>query len=444
MKLYKYAIISLAAVALAACKEDDDKIPGNPVMQYDGLPSVVYFGDELPFTVTASDAEVPLSTVKAHLYINDELISSTSVRTKESGKSYSGTVSVPYYPYSEGLRGKLRLVLQNINFTTTETEVEFDIEYPDFPYLTLRSEDGTEYRLNRTAKSQYEATDEFPEDVRGILIAPAYGENGKEMTFGYSGEQIAAGGTSNIGFRSLVSGGYTISFNTYSYEFSPKGELKFDDLDFSSISPDEYQLINYFTMDQEIDPVGFPKFDDWWVDEDYFLVQPDGKLKFNAADGDYSVVADLANKYFTVKKTDPFGEPESLGADGSGTIWLMGTGAGKPDYINNAIGWVATKKQPFAPIGGKKFRMTFIAGKTLNPNKFTLRLFDQATGWGPTFTPARMTNNSSLLMMNVPGKEAHNIYLVDEATGLEPGARYEMIVDLSAGNDAAVLTFEKK
>lgn len=442
MRIYKYALISLMALSLTCCKDDDEKVPGNPVMHYDGLPGTVYFGDELPFTVTASDDQVPLSTVKAELFINDELISSTRVRTKVSGETYSGTVSVPYYPYSEGLTGKLKLTLQNINFTTTETEVDFNIEYPDFPYLILRGEDGTEYRLNRTAKSQYEATEEFPGDMRGVLIAPAFGANGKELTFGYKGEEIAAGGTSNIGFRSLLNGAYTISFNTYTYEFSPKGELKFDDLDFSAQSPDVYQLVSYFTMGQEIEPVGFPSFDAWWVDRDYFIVQSDGKLKFNAADGDYLVQVDLANRYFTVKKSDPYGEPESLASDGSGTIWLMGTGVGKPDYANHQIGWVPANKQPFAPIGGMKYRMTFIAGKSLNATKFTLRLFDMASGWGTTFTPDRLTLNTDKLVIGVPGKEAHNIYLAD-GVALDEGATYEMIVDLSAGTNAGVLTFEK-
>lgn len=441
--LNKYAIFCLAfGFMMAGCKEDDVKDPGNPVMEYQGLPATVYFGDNLPFTVKATDSQVPLSTVKAELYIDDELVDTKSVRTKVSGETYSGTVSVPYLPYATGTKGKLRLVLQNINFTTTETEVEFDIEYPDFPYLTLRSEDGTEYRLDRVAKNQYAATGEFPSDIRGILVAPAYGDNGRELTFGYKGENIEQGGTSNIGFRSLMGGEFTISFNTLSYEFGPKGELKFDDQDFSMVAGAVYQSDFYFTKDQVINPVGFPDFSDWWVDEDYFLVQPDGTLKFNAAESNYRVAVDLDNKYFTVKKIDPYGEFESLQPDGSGTIWLMGTGVGKPDYANYQIGWTPAKMVPFAPIGDKKFRLTFIAGKTLNAAKFTLRIFNQP-GWGATFKPERLTLNTDKLVIGVPGKEAHNIYLAD-GVSLEEGATYEMIVDLSAGNDAGILTFNKK
>lgn len=438
---YIYVALSLTAV-LTGCKEDDVKDPGNPVMEYQGLPATVYFGDNLPFTVKASDSQVPLSTVKAELYIDGELVDTESVRTKVSGETYSGTVAVPYIPYASGTKGKLRLVLQNINFTTTETEVEFDVEYPDFPYLILRAEDKTEYRLNRISKNRYEATAEYPSDLRGIIVAPGYGDNGRELTFGFKGENIEQGGTSNIGFRSLVGGAFTISFNTLTYEFAPKGELKFDDQDFSMISGAIYGANLYFTKGQVIDPVGFPDFADWWVDADYFLVRPDGKLQFNAAEGNYRVTVDLDNKYFTVVKIDSYGELESLQADGSGTIWLMGTGVGKPDYTNYQIGWSPAKMVPFAPIGDKKFRLTFIAGKTLNATKFTLRIFDQP-GWGATFKPERLKLNTDQLVIGVPGKEAHNIYLADGVT-LEDRATYEMIVDLSAGNDAGILTFTKK
>jgi len=440
--LNKYMLMSLSlAFAMSACDKDDVKDPGNPVMEYDGLPSTVCFGDSLPFTVKASDSSVPLSTVKAELYLDGELVGTKSVRTKVSGETYTGRVFVPYMPYATGTKGKLRLVLQNINFTTTETEVEFDVEYPEFPYLTLVAEDGNSYRLDRAVGSRYEATGEFPGDISGIIIAPACGDNGNELRFGYKGESIEQGGTSTIKFRSLVNGAYTLSFDTFTYEYGPVGELKFDDQDFTMVSGSVYRHDFHFTQNQQIQPVGFPDFSDWWIDADYFVLQEDGTLKFNAYDGYYRVDVDLDNKYFTVKKIDEYGELEPLQADGSGTIWLMGTGVGKPDYASHQIGWVPANMVPFAPVAPKKFRLTLIAGKSLSATKFTLRIFNQP-GWGATFKPERLTLATDQLMIGVPGKEAHNIYL---ATGvqLEEGATYEILVDLTAGNDVGVLTLTK-
>ncbi len=67
--LNKYAIFCLAlGFMMAGCKEDDVKDPGNPVMEYQGLPATVYFGDNLPFTVKATDSQVPLYRQGRALY----------------------------------------------------------------------------------------------------------------------------------------------------------------------------------------------------------------------------------------------------------------------------------------------------------------------------------------------------------------------------------------
>lgn len=440
---FRYLLLTLPlCLAMAACGDDEDvKAPGNPVMEYGGLPSTVCFGDELPFTVKASDGEVPLSTVKAELYIDGELVDTETVRTKVSGEYYTGHVSVPYPAYAEGSRGKLRLVLQNIHFTTTETEEEFDLVYPEFPYVTLRAEGGAEYRLENDGEGNYSATQEFPAEVRGVIVAPAYGENGREITFGYKGNSIESGGTQGISFRSLTGGAYTISFNTRTYDFSPTGTLKFDDTEFTADAADVYAATMYFESGAEIATVGFPAFSEWWVDPDYFIVGDNGKLRFNAASGNYQVLADMAGKFFTVYPLDEYGEKAVLQGDGSGAIWLMGTGIGKPDFVNYQPGWGGKKVIPFAPIGGGKHRLTVVAGKQLSATKFTLRIFEQPK-YSTTFKPDRLTLETDLLIMNVPGKENHNIYLND--CTLEEGATYEIIVDLSAGNDAAVLTMTKK
>lgn len=440
---FRYLLLSLPlCLAMAACSDDDDvKAPGNPVMEYDGLPATVYFGDELPFTVKASDGEVPLSTVKAELYIDGELVDTETVRTKVSGEYYTGHVSVPYSAYAEGSRGKLRLVLQNIHFTTTETETEFELVYPDFPYVTLRAEGGAEYRLESDGDGSYSATQEFPAEVRGVIVAPAYGENGREIRFGYKGDSIESDGTQGISFRSLAGGAYTISFNTRTYDFGPKGVLKFGETEFTTDTPDVYNVTMYLENGAEIDTDGFPPFSEWWVDPDYFTPVGNGKLRFNAADGNYHVLADMAGKFFTVYPVDEYGEKAVLGSDGSGAIWLMGTGVGKPDYVNHQPGWGGKVLIPFAPIGGARHRLTVVAGKQLSATKFTLRIFEQPK-YSTTFKPDRLTLQTDLLKMNVPGKEDHNIYLND--CTLEEGATYEIIVDLSAGNDAAVLTMTKK
>ena len=44
------------------------------------------FGDSLPFTIKASDIDVPLSTLKAQLFYGEEQVSETVIRTKDKWK----------------------------------------------------------------------------------------------------------------------------------------------------------------------------------------------------------------------------------------------------------------------------------------------------------------------------------------------------------------------
>ena len=96
MKSLKYYLMALAGIAMLNACSDDDPVPGNPTMDFQAEPSSALFGDSLPFTIKASDADVPLSTLKARLYFSDEMVSETIIRTKVNGQDYTGKIYVPY------------------------------------------------------------------------------------------------------------------------------------------------------------------------------------------------------------------------------------------------------------------------------------------------------------------------------------------------------------
>ena len=89
MKSLKYYLMALAGIAMLNACSDDDPVPGNPTMDFQAEPSSALFGDSLPFTIKASDADVPLSTLKARLYFSDEMVSETIIRTKVNGQDYT-------------------------------------------------------------------------------------------------------------------------------------------------------------------------------------------------------------------------------------------------------------------------------------------------------------------------------------------------------------------
>ena len=117
MKSLKYYLMALAGIAMLNACSDDDPVPGNPTMDFQAEPSSALFGDSLPFTIKASDADVPLSTLKARLYFSDEMVSETIIRTKVNGQDYTGKIYVPYLANIPNGTATLKFILQNINFT---------------------------------------------------------------------------------------------------------------------------------------------------------------------------------------------------------------------------------------------------------------------------------------------------------------------------------------
>lgn len=189
MKNFKYYLMALASIAMLNACSDDDPVPGNPTMDFQAEPSSALFGDSLPFTIKASDADVPLSTLKAQLYFSDEMVSETVIRTKVSGQEYNGKIYVPYLANIPNGTATLKFILQNINFTITEKSYDVALSRPDFPYLTLISGDQ-EYRMEKVAANQYSVTSEFAQKVKGYIKAPKVGANGNEINFGWSNGAI--------------------------------------------------------------------------------------------------------------------------------------------------------------------------------------------------------------------------------------------------------------
>ena len=94
MKNFRYLFLALIGAFLISSCNDNDVVPGNPVMESKADFGSAMFGDSLPFTVGVSDADVPLSTLKAQLFFGDEKVSETVIRTKTNA-DYSGKIFIP-------------------------------------------------------------------------------------------------------------------------------------------------------------------------------------------------------------------------------------------------------------------------------------------------------------------------------------------------------------
>lgn len=444
MKKNIYLTLALVGVLSVASCNDDDWNPGNPGMDVNMEQADALFGDSLPFTVKASDLEVPLSTLKAQLYYGDEKVSETVIRTKTSGEDYTGKIYVPFLPSIANGKATLKYVLQNIHFTTTEQEQEITLARPDFPYLTLVTDEGTEYKMERTALYQYNVTNEFPQKLKAYIKTPKTGENGNELRFGWDNDnKIAVGGDNTISFSNTEPGAYEVKFNVYSYEASPFVKLKVNGEEMDMVDANTYTMDLSLKKNDLLEFVGVPGYDNWYIDPDYFSKEADGKLKFLPMDGSYRITADLKYQYFKVIALKG-NEAATLQNDGTGAIWVLGNGIGKPSVGANEVGWNPGKGLCMSQISAKKYQVTVVAGKTLKADKIDFKFFYQ-DGWGDEYTHTDITTNSDLVGIGVGGDDLPgdgNLYLLD-GKSFELGGIYRFTVDVTGGVKKAVLSIEK-
>lgn len=439
MKLKHILPLALVMPALLwSCKDDDEPF-GNPVIDYRDATETAHFGDSLSFTVNAADAEVALSTLKAQLYYGDEMVEETVIRTKESGKDYTGKIYLPYFANVPDGTATLKLVLQNINFTISEKEYPVRITHPDFPYLTLRTEDGAEYRMEKTGADTYSVADRFPQKMKAFVIAPKVGENGNELVFGYENSQVKIGAESAIPFSSSRGGKFAVELNTRTFAASPFSVLKLNGQELESVDENTARIDMALSQGQTITPEGFSSFGDWWIDSDWFKRNDDGSLTFTAMGGNYRLIADQKLQYFRVE-TLLNGKPASLQADGTGALWVIGADFGKPGVGSNETGWTTEKAVCMAPVADKVYQLTLVGGKTVKTTSTNFKFYGDAMSWGNEFKHDRLTSASDLIGIGADdGHDDGNLYLLDGVT-LKENVIYVFRVDFTAGVDKGVLT----
>ena len=310
---------ALAGVLATTTACDDDKfIAGNPQVDVVAQNADAFYGDSLPFTIKASDVEVPLSTLKAQLYYGEEKVSETVIRTKTSGADYTGKIYVPFLKGTPDGKATLKYVLQNTSLTITEKEQELTLARPDYQYLTLVTADGTQYRMERKARNEYAANAAFPAKVNAYIVAPKYGDNGNELTFGWDGSGVALGASQEIPFSSTTSGKYDISFSTFSFEASPFAHIYFCGKEMSTTAtPDVYTVDLTLNNGDAITVEGIANIDEWWLDPAYLKRGDDGVIRFVPMSGRYRVTANGKLNYFVIEVLDndgnvPAQEQEAL------------------------------------------------------------------------------------------------------------------------------------
>lgn len=434
-RYFLYLGIIIALIGFNAC-EDEKESSGQPILTINSDINASHFGDSIAFSATVGDKEVPLSTLKAQLFFGDEKVSETIIRTKSFGQ-YSGKIFVPFYKDIPNGTATLKFVLQNIRFATVEESFNLPLTRPDYPHLTLVTENGN-FTMARTGLYQYAATADFPQKVKGYIKTPVISSQGNEITFGWVNGAIKEGSVATIPFSNTTAGNYSILFNTLNYSAAPFITLKFAGTEMSMINDDNYKVEINLTKNQTIEVTGIADIDEWWIDEDYLNKNQDGTFSFRPVTGKYRVTANFNRRYFIFEAMNG-SNLATLQDDGSGALWIIGTDIGKPTLANE-VGWNPDKALCLAQVEAKKYQVTVVADESIKSTSINFKFFHQK-GWGGEYTHNALTTTSSLIFVGngTNGRDPGNLGIVS-GESLTPGKKYVFMVDITAGKNNAVLT----
>lgn len=444
MKTLKYIALSLlVAASTTACKDDPELQTTDigPEMTVVSVDASGVYGGKVDFEVAMTD-RYPLSTLKAQIFFDDEMVAEEVIRTKTDG-TYKGAVTLPFYKNIPDGEATLRLVGQNIRFGQTTVERPLAVSRPKPAYLNFVLND-VEYRMEPTGNDyEYAVTDDFPQKPQGYISTPELDDAGSVVTFGYDTETagIVADSTDPIPYANSNAGEFTITFNLKTFEGSPFIKLLFDGTEMTMLDNDNYYIVTTLTQNQSYTLTGVADFADWNVDLDFFerknASNPE-ELSFLPMTGMYKVTANFKHSYLKIEAMKSATELATLNDDGSGAIWAIGgTEVGKPT-LKNAYGWSPEDGgMCLARVADKKYQLTLVAGISINASSFDFKFFHQKT-WGGEFGGDDITTASDIVKINDSG----NLGLVEGKT-LDLGGIYRFTVDVTGGNTAAVLTVEK-
>ena len=425
-RIFKIASIALAGVAaLASCQKTPEFITTEvgPDMTVNSCTESTYMGAEIKFSVDVNDKDFALSTLKAKLLYDETEVNNVTIRTKENG-TYEGTILAPLYADVPNGVASVVFASQNVGMGLSYDTVYVALKRPDFPTLTLKTEDGTDYELTKVNEDEYkyELTASFPEKVKGHVVTPAINDEGDVISLGWDGSALAAGHVNPIPFTAGMAGEYTISVDLMKLTASPMGAG-------SVVAVQELKQGQVMDFGDVVD------LNNWTIDYDFFEVNDDfTEVKFRAVDGYYQLSYDAEKMWIKVEPVDAGGNLLTLDADGAGAPWVIGANIGKPAI---GPGWNTTDgAYPLAQVADKVYQITFTAPGQVAVSGVDFKFFHQK-GWGGEFLKSDYAevNIAPAFSMTDSG----NIQGVD----LEGGKSYKITLDLTGGVKAAKISYEE-
>lgn len=413
--------VAMAAVALSCAKTPTfERAEKGPEMKVNSFTESTYMGANIKVNLNLSDADFALSTVKAVLYYGETEVASETLRTKTEG-NYELSIQAPLLREIPDGTANLVLRAQNVGLGITETTPDVDLKRPDFETLSLVDESGKSYELKKTEDYVYERTDNFPSYVNSTVVTPQFND-GETITLGWDGSALSASSTELIPFGSSIAGNYTIKLNLFDLSISPTGSA-------AVVSVAEYKKGQKMEFGNVVD------LNNWTIDPDFFDVDKESKaVTFRAIDGLYKMEYDTKSMFIRVEPMKDAQTPLSLAEDGTGAVWLIGSGFGKPEI---GPSWnTETGAYPAAPVERKVYEFTLAVPGQLAVSGAEFKFFHRK-GWEGEFKKPdfKKIDLSPAFEMT----DAGNIKAVD----VKPGKGYKIILDLTEGINKAAVSYEE-
>lgn len=420
----------LGATALVSCEKTPELVltDKGPEMTVNSCTEATYMGADIKFSVSVNDKDFALSTLKAKLLYDDSDVNDITIRTKENG-TYEGVLKAPLYKNIPNGVAAVAFAAQNVGMGLTYDTVYVSLKRPDFQTLTLKDDNGKTWEMKKTSDYKYEVTDYFPTLLKGHVSTPAVNSDGDVITLGWDGSALAVDEENPIPFSASIPGEYTISVDLMNLEAAPFKYVVTEDFDLS-----ESKTEAVYSLRQGLGLV-FPSIEgiaDWDLDQDFFTVDDNKNVTFNAIDGYYKFKADFKNSFIKVMPCDASGNTLSIGDNCDGAVWAIGQNFGKPVI---GPGWNTTDgAYAFSQVSPKVFQFTLNVGGQIKEG-VALKIFHQM-GWGGEFTKGNFKSfdGAGVFVMTDSGD-----INIAEGSKLAEGRGYRFTLDLSEGANSASL-----
>lgn len=441
MKNIVKATIALTAAAsvFMSCKKEfeyvfADKGPNLSVASYSESADM---GGRLTFSVDVSDSDFALSTVKAKLCFDQDVVSDTTIRTKEAG-IYDGWLDVPFMKDIPNGNAALVFEAQNVGQAITRDTVYVAVSRPELEYLTLVTADGRQYRMEPAGeKYVYAVEGDFPPQCSAsIESAPVPGTQ-NVLHFGWESGAVELDAEGMIPF-SYSSTGYTITFNTLTFEASPleipQEAISINGQEMEMVSAGNYSVTLDLKQNSSLSVSGIELTEllSYYLDPDYLTIGTTGAA-FNAVSGHYRIDLNTAAKTvrFTRVKED---RTDATLAEGA--LWLMGWGVASP-VMTNQFGWDSGNNYCMAEVRPMVFQFT---GKAVAETDGTTqggRFRYDYVSCKYFFFNGYNHGEANADQIEISGNAGDLIKLsgsnIELASNLEEGAAYRLTIDLSEG-----------